>query len=230
MNKLNPCVTGDTKVWTVEGLKTFKELAETNDDVNVYCLDGDGNIKVSKMFHPRVSGYNVELVKITLTDGTVLKATVNHMFLTDDGYVMAGDLFDGYKIVTINKNIVTIPSDIDENDKQFTEYTGTKKGTVIKKCEVSGEEFECIWDEREICTREGYEADLYNIKLHKVCTSSNNYEYVTVEDVEFLDKREDVYNGTVAIYHNYFTVDENTNTIVNQLNCGEYDIITNVFL
>ena len=221
MNKLNPCVTGDTKVWTVEGLKTFKELAETNDDVNVYCLDGNGNIKVSKMFHPRVSGYNVELVKITLTDGTVLKATVNHMFLTDDGYVMTGDLFDGYKIVTINKNIVTIPSDIDENDKQFTEYTGTKKGTVIKKCEVSGEEFECIWDEREICTREGYEADLYNIKLHKVCTSSNNYEYVTVEDVEFLDKREDVYNGTVAVYHNYFTVDENTNTIVNQLNCGE---------
>ena len=220
MNKLNPCVTGDTKVWTVDGLKTFKELAETNDDVNVYCLDGDGNIKVSKMFHPRVSGYNVELVKITLTDGTVLKATYNHMFLTDDGYVMAGDLFDGYKIVTIKNNVV-LPSDIDEEDKQFTEYTGTKKGTVIKKCEVSGEEFECIWDEREICTREGYEADLYNIKLHKVCTSSNNYEYVTVEDVEFLDKREDVYNGTVAVYHNYFTVDENTNTIVNQLNCGE---------
>ena len=212
MNKLNPCVTGDTKVWTVEGLKTFKELAETNDDVNVYCLDGDGNIKVSKMFHPRVSGYNVELVKITLTDGTVLKATVNHMFLTDDGYVMTGDLFDGYKIVTIKNNVV-LPSDIDEEDKQFTEYTGTKKGTVIKKCEVSGEEFECIWDEREICTREGYEADLYNIKLHKVCTSSDNYEYKTVEDVEFIG-REDVYNGTVAIYHNYFTVDENTNTIV----------------
>ena len=219
MNKLNPCVTGDTKVWTVEGLKTFKELADANDDVNVYCLDGDGNIKVSKMFHPRVSGYNVELVKITLTDGTVLKATYNHMFLTDDGYVMAGDLFDGYKIVTIKNNVI-LPSDIDEEDKQFTEYTGTKKGTVIKKCEVSGEEFECIWDEREICTREGYEADLYNIKLQKVCTSSDNYEYKTVEDVEFIG-REDVYNGTVAIYHNYFTVDENTNTIVNQLNCGE---------
>ena len=219
MNKLNPCVTGDTKVWTVEGLKTFKELADANDDVNVYCLDGDGNIKVSKMFHPRVSGYNVELVKITLTDGTVLKATVNHMFLTDEGYVMAGDLFDGYKIVTIKNNVI-LPSDIDEEDKQFTEYTGTKKGTVIKKCEVSGEEFECIWDEREICTREGYEADLYNIKLQKVCTSSDNYEYKTVEDVEFIG-REDVYNGTVAIYHNYFTVDENTNTIVNQLNCGE---------
>lgn len=220
MKKLNPCVTGDTKVWTVDGLKTFKELAETNDDVNVYCLDGDGNIKISKMFHPRVSGYNVELFKITLEDGTVLKATTNHMFLTDDGYVMTGDLFDGYRIVTIKNNVV-LPSDINEEDKLFTEYTGTKKGTVIKRCEVSGEEFECIWDEREICTREGYEADLYNIKLQKVCTSSENYEYKTVENVELLDEREDVYNGTVAVYHNYFTVDENTNTIVNQLNCGE---------
>ena len=91
----------------------------------------------------------------------------------------------------------------------------------MKKCEVSGEEFECIWNEREICTREGYEADLYNIKLQKVCTLSNNYEYVTVEDVEFLDERENVYNGTVAVYHKYFSIDEKTNTRVNQLNCGE---------
>lgn len=220
MKKLNPCVTGSTKVWTSEGFKSFKELAEAGDDVNVYCLDEDGNIKMSKMFHPRVSGYNVEVFKITLTDGTVLKATVNHMFLTDEGYVMTGDLFDGDKIVTIKNNIV-LPSDISEEDKQFTEYTGTKKGTVIKRCEVSGEEFECVWDEREICTREGYEADLYNIKLQKVCTSSENYEYKTVENVELLDERENVYNGTVAVYHNYFTVDESTNTIVNQLNCGE---------
>ena len=63
--------------------------------------------------------------------------------------------------------------------------------------------------------------DLYNIKLKKVCTSSDIYEYMTVKDVEFLDERENVYNGTVAVYHNYFTIDEKTNTIVNQLNCGE---------
>ena len=112
-------------------------------------------------------------------------------------------------------------ADIDEKDVEFTECSGTKKGTVIKKCEVSGEEFECVWDEREVCTREGYDADLYNIKLKKVCTSSDIYEYMTVKDVEFLGERENVYNGTVAVYHNYFTVDENTSTIVNQLNCGE---------
>lgn len=221
MKKLNPCVTGSTKVWTVEGAKSFKDLADANEDVDVYCLDGDGNIKVSKMFHPRVTGYNIGLVKIALDDGTVLKASSNHMFLTSEGYVSAEDLFEGDDIITL-KNDVSLPETIDEKDKPFTEYTGTKKGTVIKKCEVSGKEFECVWDEREVCAMEGYETELYNnIKLENVCTSSDIYEYMTVKDVEFLDERENVYNGTVAVYHNYFTIDEKTNTIVNQLNCGE---------
>lgn len=219
MKKLNPCVTGSTKVWTLEGVKTFGELAEANEDVKVYCLDGDGNVKVSKMFHPRITGYNIELVKITLDDGTVLNTTFNHRFLTTDGYTAAEDLFEGDQLITLKKDI-TLPADIDEKDIEFTEYTGTKKGTVIKKCEVSGEEFECVWDEREVCTREGYEADLYNIKSN-VTTKSDNYEYKTVTKVEFPVERENVYNGTVAVYHNYFTVDDNTGTIINQLNCGE---------
>jgi hypothetical protein len=219
MKKLNPCVTGSTKVWTLDGVKTFGELAEANEDVKVYCLDGDGNVKVSKMFHPRITGYNIELVKITLDDGTVLNTTFNHRFLTTDGYTAAEDLFEGDQLITLKKDI-TLPADIDEKDIEFTEYTGTKKGTVIKKCEVSGEEFECVWDEREVCTREGYEADLYNIKSN-VTTKSDNYECKTVTKVEFPVERENVYNGTVAVYHNYFTVDDNTGTIINQLNCGE---------
>ena len=219
MKKLNPCVTGSTKVWTLEGVKTFGELAEANEDVNVYCLDGDGNVKVSKMFHPRITGYNIELVKITLDDGTVLDTTFNHRFLTTDGYTAAEDLFEGDQLITLKKDI-TLPANIDEKDIEFTEYTGTKKGTVIKKCEVSGEEFECVWDEREVCTREGYEVDLYNIKSN-VTTKSDNYEYKTVTKVEFPVEKENVYNGTVAVYHNYFTVDDNTGTIINQLNCGE---------
>ena len=209
------CVTGNTKVWTVDGIKSFKELADTEGDVKVYCLDIDGNIKMSKMFHPRVTGYNIDVFRITLSDGTEFNVTENHMLLTQYGYMMACDLDEGDKIVKL-KNGLDTPSDIDEKDKMFTEYEGTKKGTVIKKCEVTGEEFECVWEEREICTKTGYETDLYNMKKD-VVTSSANYEYVEVKNVEFLGK-ENVYNGTVAVYHNYFTVDENTNTIVNQMN------------
>jgi intein/homing endonuclease len=153
MKKLNPeiiksqscCVSGDTKLVTVDGIKTFKELAEANEDVKVYCLDADGNLRVSKMFHPRLTGYNIELMKIELSDGTVLNVTPNHNILTKDGYVSAEDLYEGDKVVVLKKN-VSYPDDIDEKDKQFTEYTGTKKGTVIKKCEVTGDEFECVWD------------------------------------------------------------------------------------
>lgn len=210
------CVSGETKLMTVEGIKSFKELADSNEDVNVYCLDVDGNLKVSKMFHPRVSGYNIELMKVVLSDETVLNVTTNHRFLTKDGYVMAGDLYEGDEIVVLKYDVI-LPKDIDETDRQFTEYTGTKKGTVIKKCEVSGEEFECVWDEREVCSKDGYEADLYNIK-ENITTVSNNYEYKTVKSVEFPEIRENVYNGTVAVYHNYFTIDESTGTVVNQFN------------
>ena len=210
------CVKGDTKLVTVDGIKTFKELAEANDDVKVYCLDADGNLRVSKMFHPRVTGYNIELMKIELSDGTVLNVTQNHNILTKDGYVSAEDLYEGDKVVVLKKN-VSYPDDIDDKDKQFTEYTGTKKGTVIKKCEVTGDEFECVWDEREVCSKDGYEADLYNIKSN-IATTSGTYEYVTIKSVEFPGTRENVYNGTVAVYHNYFTIDEKTNTIVNQYN------------
>ena len=220
MDRLNPCVTGSTKVWTVDGIKSFSELADVDDDVKVYCLDGDGNIKVSKMFHPRLTGYNIDVMRITLDDGTILTSTQNHKFLTKEGYVCAEDLFEGDDIIVLKKDIV-LPTDIDEKDIEFTEYTGTKKGTVIKRCEVTGEEFECVWNEREVCCKTGYEADLYNNK-EEVSTSSDNYEYRTVTKVEFFDDyRENVYNGTVAVYHNYFTIDEKTGMVVNQLNCGE---------
>ena len=220
MKKLNPCVTGSTGVWTTKGIKSFKELADTNEDVEVYCLDEDGDIKVSKMFHPRLTGYKVEIMRITLEDGTELNLTPNHMLLTRGGYVCAEDLYEGDEIIVMKKNVY-IPTDIDERDREFTEYKGTKKGTVIKKCEVSGEEFECIWDEREVCTKEGYETDLYEMKRN-ISTVSRNYRYMRIQSIEFFDNhREDVYNGTVVVYHNYFTIDEKTQTIVNQLNCGE---------
>lgn len=206
------CVTEDTKVWTVDGIKLFKELADTEEDVNVYCLDNDGKIKMSRMLHPRVTGHNIDVLKITLEDGTILNVTENHMLLTKHGYMMACDLDEGDEVMKIS-DVSDLPTDIDDKDKRFTDYEGTKKGTVIKRCEVTGDEFECVWDERELCTKTGYEADLYNMRKD-VMTASG--EYVKVKSIDELG-RKTVYNGTVAVYHNYFTVDENTNTIINQM-------------
>ena len=219
MNMLNPCVTGSTKVWTVDGFKSMQELAEANEDVNVYCLDVDGNIRISKMFHPRITGYNIELFRIILSDDSEFCVSPNHMFLTRNGYISADELNESHEVIAI-KSGVRLPSDILQQDRRFTDFTPTKKGTVIKRCEVTDEEFECVWDEREVCTKNGYESDLYGIKS-RPNTNSKNYEYKRVKSVEYLEERENVYNGTVAVYHNYFTTDDRTNTIVNQLNCGE---------
>lgn len=219
MSRRNPCVTGDTKVWTVNGVKSFKELADADKDVNVYCIDADGNVKVSRMFHPRLTG-RVATARIVLENGTVLNATSNHMFLTKDGYVAVEDLMEGDRIASLKNDYAVTASGIEEDIKRFTEYTGTKKGTVIKTCEVSGEEFECTWDEREQCAKAEYEADLYEIKGINYIPPTY-YDFLTVQTIEFSEERTDVYNGTVAVYHNYFTIDENTDAAINQLNCGE---------
>lgn len=223
MKKLNPCVIGSTKVLTVNGIKTFKELADSNDDVDVYCLNDRGEVVVSKMIHPRVTGYNVEVMKVTLDDNTVLTVTPNHEILTRNGYVSVEDLTEDDHIPAIKD--IKIIGDM----CPFGEYKGTKKGTVIKVCEVTGEEFETTWDEREICSKEGYEKQLYEIiSIFKSKISDAYFEnelnddhFIHIKNIELLNKRENVYNGTVAWFHNYFTVDENTSTIVNQLNCGE---------
>ena len=222
MRKFNPCVTGNTRVWTVEGMKTFKELSDNGEDVDVYCLDSEGNMKISRMFHPRLTGYGVDIVNVVLSDGTSLEMTENHTILTDGGYVQACDLCEG-DMVAVVKEGIPLPSGIDDADRRFTDYTGTKKGTVIKVCEVTGQEFECIWDEREVCTSGGYEPDMHGIRgMGRI--ESPYIGYVPVSGVVFTGSREKVYNGTVAVYHNYFTCDENTGTMVNQLNCGEHNI------
>lgn len=223
MKKLNPCVTGDTKVWTTNGVKTFSELAESNDDVMVYCFDAEGNIKISKMLHPRLTGYNIQILRVTLDNGSEFNVTPQHMFLTRNGYVAAEDLVIGDEFVLVNQ-YMNLPTEVEDSIKTYTEYEGTKKGTVIKRCEVTGEEFECDWDEREICAKLEFGSELYTENIEKlkesISESVGNYACHIVLSVEPV-KKENVYNGTVAVYHNYFTIDKNESTIVNQLNCGE---------
>ena len=114
---------------------------------------------------------------------------------------------------------------VDIIDEPVIEFRSTKKGTVIKVCEVCCEEFETAWEERETCGCPEHRGnELYeSVKGCWIQIEENTSDLggVKVKSVEYLDERQDVYNGTVALYHNYFTVDENTGTIVNQLNCGE---------
>lgn len=91
----NPCVTGDTLIALADGRGELpiKQLAEEGKDVPVYCLDNEKKTVIRMMRNPRITGHNQKTYKITLDDGSIVKTTGNHKFLTNDkGYVEAKDL------------------------------------------------------------------------------------------------------------------------------------------
>ncbi|MDQ3748346.1 MAG: HNH endonuclease, partial [Acidobacteriota bacterium] len=83
----NPCVTADTLVAVADGRGnvSIKELAEAGKDVPVYALSGCGQIVIRTMRNPRITGHNKAVYKVTLDDGSVIRATANHKLLIRGG-------------------------------------------------------------------------------------------------------------------------------------------------
>jgi ribonucleotide reductase alpha subunit len=92
---VNPCVTGNTLVYVADGRGNvpIKQLAEEEKDIPVFCFDSAKKITVRTMRNPRITGIDVPVYEILLDDGSSLKVTGNHKFLTTDGeYIDAKSL------------------------------------------------------------------------------------------------------------------------------------------
>lgn len=83
----NPCLTGDTKVALADGRTnvTIKELAEAGKDVHVLACNDSGEIVTKLMRHPRLTGHNKDVYRVTLDDGNHIDCTANHKFRLSDG-------------------------------------------------------------------------------------------------------------------------------------------------
>ncbi|MGI8883631.1 MAG: HNH endonuclease, partial [Pyrinomonadaceae bacterium] len=83
----NPCVTGETLVAVANGRGNvpIKKLAEAGKDVPVYALNERGKLVVRTMRNPRITGYKQPIYKVTLDDGSSVRATANHKFLIRNG-------------------------------------------------------------------------------------------------------------------------------------------------
>lgn len=84
----NPCVTADTIIAIADGRNgiTIGDLAREGKDVPVYCSDpvtGQTVIRMGR--NPRKTGVQREVWKVTLDDGSVVRATPNHKFLLRSG-------------------------------------------------------------------------------------------------------------------------------------------------
>ena len=160
-NITNPCVVGDTLVYVADGRGSvsIRELAEKGDDVPVFCLDFDGNVALSKMVNPRLTGEMKKILKVVLDNGQSVRVTENHK--------------------------------ITNKDRIYVEAKDLKCGDI-----------------------------LYSIIDNKDSTIINDRKVVSVE----FEGLENVYNGTVDTYHNYFIggfIENDQTSYINSKNCGE---------
>ena len=102
----NPCITGDTKIAVADGRNAvpIEQLAREGRDIPVYSTDPNtGQVQVKMGRNPRLTGVKSEVWRLTLDDGSVLRATPNHKILLKDlRYVELKDLKEGDSVFPFN--------------------------------------------------------------------------------------------------------------------------------
>jgi len=102
----NPCITGDALIAVADGRNavSIAQLAAEGRDVPVYSVDLQSGKTVVKMGrNPRLTGEKKEIWKLTLDDGSTLRATPDHKILLKDlTYRNLCDLQPGDSIVPFN--------------------------------------------------------------------------------------------------------------------------------
>lgn len=102
----NPCLSGDTLVAVADGRNavTIKQLAEENADIAIYSVNPiDGMISIKTARHPRITGYNKQLLRVTIDNGSYFDVTPDHKFMLRDGtpieahFLAKGDSLSAFK-------------------------------------------------------------------------------------------------------------------------------------
>ncbi len=102
----NPCVTGETLVAVADGRGHVRidELARVGKDVPVFTRTEKGSIAVRTMRRPRKTGECVAVFKVTLDDGSTIRATENHAFaIRDGGYKEVRELRAGDSLALMTR-------------------------------------------------------------------------------------------------------------------------------
>lgn len=102
----NPCVTGEILVAVADGRDAvpISQLAKDGKDVPVYCQGIDG-ITIRWGRRPRKTRSKVSVFKVTLDDGSFIRATADHRFMLRDGsYKQLKQLKTGDRLMPFNKH------------------------------------------------------------------------------------------------------------------------------
>lgn len=103
------CLTGDTKIETVDGYKTLEELCGKY--IRVYTFDGVNKCLSDNCCQVMQTGEVNILYHITLSDGSILKCTGDHRFLMSNSlYVEAQNMLKSMQLMTADRNVMKIAS------------------------------------------------------------------------------------------------------------------------
>ncbi|MGD0471951.1 MAG: ribonucleotide reductase N-terminal alpha domain-containing protein [Candidatus Velthaea sp.] len=134
----NPCLTGDTLVAVADGRGhvPIAELAAQGDDVPVFCYDDRGSVAVRTMRHPRVTGKNKAVLRVTLDDGSVVRATDNHKFRLRDGtYKQVRDLQAGDSLKILTRFKASIKDIFPNANSRSQDYWWINNGKATNRLE-----------------------------------------------------------------------------------------------
>jgi ribonucleotide reductase alpha subunit len=223
----NPCFSGDTLIAVADGRHavTIKQLSEENKDVPVYSIDKKGKVSIKIGRHPRITGYNKKLLRITLDDGSYFDVTPDHKCLLKDGStVLAKDL----------KNTDSLPSfkncNFELNSQILNQECNVKNTDELyikRTCEICSSEFEVDYSYREKCFCSEKCVDTYLSNKNNKHTL--DIDCILVNSIKEITGEHTVYNITVDENHTLAVVtkfdrndvSKNNQTGVFVYQCGE---------
>ena len=98
---VNPCLTGDSLIQTIEGEIPIKDLVGSTPFV--YCMDSDGNLAIRKAIKVWKTRENAQLVEVIADKGRLICTPDHRIFTTNRGWVEAANLQKGDKIKGLNR-------------------------------------------------------------------------------------------------------------------------------
>ena len=132
----NPCITGDTLVAVADGRNAVEIRDLVGTQYPVYTIK-EGKTIIGKSIKTWKTRENAEIWKLTLDDGSILKATPDHLIMLRNGeYKKLKDLKEGESLMPFNSYLSN------NNYRQISSNTG--RDHKVKSIEFIG--YEDVYD------------------------------------------------------------------------------------
>jgi ribonucleotide reductase alpha subunit len=239
VNCVNPCVIGDTKIFTSEGYVSIKDLVGKKP--YVYCREENGDLGLRQAEKVWLTRKQVTVVKVDTYKGS-LTCTPDHEILTTKGWKEAKNLEHGDKIIGLNRmmkneqySAIGLVGNKYHNEHRFL---ASKFFHVSNKDDVhhkDGNALNNVLSNLEVIEH-GQHSIVSNLNHSNWCDRDSFGRYVKkskhkkkqsytlqkpigknwfVKSVKIIDGLHDVYDMTVPVVHNFIAND----MVIS--NCGE---------